>query len=381
MREVDNDEKYFIAFSLVPGIGPARLKLLIDYFGSAQKAWEAGEAVINQVGLPKDALTEFINVRQKLNLDQYIANLEKRGVKILTFNNKFYPKHLKIIPNPPNVLYLKTNLSTEEFFNLASGKNLGVVGTRKITTYGKEITANLVAGLVSAGFVITSGLALGVDGMAHQTTIDCNGKTIAVLGAGVEVVYPREHADLYRKIIATGGAIISEVAPEKFVAKGIFPARNRIISGLSQALLVTEGAIDSGSLITARAALDQGREVFAVPGPINSPMAEGTNYLLKQGAKLVTRVEDILEEMGVTNKASNSARLPDGQVTQLPNKNLPKGETPQEQKILDLLYHENLEFDDLVVKTGFAAGELTSILTNLELARKVHANGLVYSLI
>jgi DNA processing protein len=380
MRGVDNDEKYFVAFSLVPGIGPARLKLLIDYFGSAKSAWEAGEAVINQVGLPKDALTEFINVRQKLNLDQYIANLEKRGVKILTFNNKFYPKHLKIIPNPPNVLYLKTNLSTEEFFNLASGKNLGVVGTRKITTYGKEITANLVAGLVSAGFVITSGLALGVDGMAHQTTIDCNGKTIAVLGAGVEVVYPREHADLYRKIIATGGAIISEVAPEKFVAKGIFPARNRIISGLSQALLVTEGAIDSGSLITARAALDQGREVFAVPGPINSPMAEGTNYLLKQGAKLVTRVEDILEEMGVTNKASNSARLPDGQVTQLPNKNLPKGETPQEQKILDLLYHENLEFDDLVVKTGFEAGQLISILTNLELNKKVQVNGLVYGL-
>jgi DNA processing protein len=277
-------------------------------------------------------------------------------------------------------LYLKTNLTAEVFYNLASGRNLGVVGTRKITSYGKEITANLVAGLVSAGFVITSGLALGVDGMAHQTTIDCNGKTIAVLGAGVEVVYPREHADLYRKIIATGGAIISEVAPEKFVAKGIFPARNRIISGLSQALLVTEGAIDSGSLITARAALDQGREVFAVPGPINSPMAEGTNYLLKQGAKLVTRVEDILEEMGVTNKASNSARLPDGQVTQLPNKNLPKGETPQEQKILDLLYHENLEFDDLVVKTGFEAGQLISILTNLELNKKVQVNGLVYGL-
>jgi DNA processing protein len=351
------------------------LKLLIDYFGSAKSAWEAGEAVINQVGLPKDALTEFINVRQKLNLDQYIANLEKRGVKILTFNNKFYPKHLKIIPNPPNVLYLKTNLSTEEFFNLASGKNLGVVGTRKITTYGKEITANLVAGLVSAGFVITSGLALGVDGMAHQTTIDCNGKTIAVLGAGVEVVYPREHADLYRKIIATGGAIISEVAPEKFVAKGIFPARNRIISGLSQALLVTEGAIDSGSLITARAALDQGREVFAVPGPINSPMAEGTNYLLKQGAKLVTGVGDILEEMGIQGVQGCQGFQGNGK------RSLPRGETPQEQKILDLLINENLEFDDLVVKTGFAAGELTSILTNLELARKVHANGLVYSLI
>ena len=363
---MSEEEKFFIAFSLVPGIGPVRLKLLIDFFGSTKEAWEAPEATINRVGLPRDALTEFLAVRRKLNLDQYIESLDKRGIKVLTSSNKYYPKHLKIIPNPPNVLYLKTNLTSEEFYCLASGKNLGVVGTRKITAYGKEITANLVSGLVARGFVITSGLALGVDGVAHQTTIDNGGKTLAVLGAGVEVVYPREHADLYRKIIEKGGAIISEVAPEKFVAKVIFPARNRIISGLSQAILVTEGAIDSGSLITARAALDQGREVFAVPGPINSPMAEGTNFLLKQGAKLVTKVEDIFEELGLANGEWKV-------------KEKPRGETKEEQLVIDLLTHESLAFDDLVKNSGIKSSKLGSILTNLEIGGKVRANGLIYS--
>jgi DNA processing protein len=141
-------------------------------------------------------------------------------------------------------------------------------------------------------------MALGVDGVAHQEAINAGGKTIAVLGAGVEVIYPREHAQLYQSIFYHGGAILSEVAPDQIVGRGIFPARNRIVSGLSEAVLVTEGAIDSGSLITARMALEQGREVFAVPGPINSALAEGTNYLLKQGARLVTSAQDILESLG-----------------------------------------------------------------------------------
>lgn len=370
---MDGEEKYFVAFSLVPGIGPARLKLLIDYFGSVRAAWEAEAGILSQVGLPKNALTEFLTVRNKLNIDEYIENLYKRKIKVITINSLHYPRHLKIIPNPPNVLYLKTNLTLEEFSVMASEKNIGVVGTRKITAYGKEITTSLTAGLVSAGFVITSGLALGVDGVAHQTAINCGGKTIAVLGAGVEIVYPREHTALYWQIIETGGAIVSEVAPEKLVAKGIFPARNRIISGLSQALLVTEGAIDSGSLITARAALDQGREVFAVPGPINSPMAEGTNYLLKQGAKLVTGISDILEELGYQTQSQN---LPPKLVAQL----RPVGETADEQKVLDALFQESLEFDDLVAKTGLEAGRLMPLLTNLELAGKVRSRGQVYGL-
>jgi DNA processing protein len=167
-----------------------------------------------------------------------------------------------------------------------------------MTEYGQEVTAKLTRELSLEGFTIVSGMALGVDGVAHQTSIDAGGKTIAVLGAGVEVIYPREHTQLYQSIFYHDGAILSEVAPEKIVGRGMFPARNRIVSGLAEAVLVTEGAIDSGSLITARMALEQGREVFAVPGPINSALAEGTNYLLKQGARLVTSAQDILESLG-----------------------------------------------------------------------------------
>lgn len=204
-------------------------------------------------------------------------------VRKIKVSEPSYPYLLKNIFDPPQVLYIKGELP--------SGRMIAVVGTRKMTSYGQEVTAKLTKELVEANFVIVSGMALGVDGVAHQTTISCGGKTVAVLGAGVDIVYPREHRQLYNSILEHGGAIISEVAPGKLVDRGMFPARNRIISGLSEAVLVTEGAIDSGSLITARAALDQGREVFAVPG------SAGADYLIGQGAKPVRLVEDIISEL------------------------------------------------------------------------------------
>ena len=215
-------------------------------------------------------------------------------IKILNISVADYPFLLKNIPDPPKELFV---LGDGDI--LSAKRVIAVVGTRKMTRYGQEITTKLTKELVEAGFVIVSGMALGVDGVAHQTAIDSGGKTIAVLGAGVDIIYPAQHRDLYNGILAHGGAIVSEVPPGKFVSREQFPARNRIISGLSQAVLVTEGAIKSGGLITVRMALEQGREVFAVPGPINSPMAEGTNYLIKQGARLVTDVDDILSELNL----------------------------------------------------------------------------------
>ena len=354
----DEMDKFLIAFATVPGIGPARTKLLIDYFGDAQKAWEAPSAELAKTGLSQNVLHELLEQRQKLNFSQYLSNLDKRGIKWLTINNPDYPQSLTNIPDPPLILFIRSNLNTTEFQSLIEGKIIGVVGTRKMTSYGQEVTQNLVSGLVAAGFVIVSGMALGIDGVAHGTAINCGGKTIAVLGAGVDVIYPSSHRDLYNHILESGGAIVSEVAPEKTVSKGIFPARNRIISGLSQAVLVTEGALDSGSLITARLAIDQGREVFAVPGPINSAMAQGTNYLLKNGAKLVTSVEDILEGLGYdTNKASKTSNS----VTKI------KGGTPEEQVILDLLYIEPRDFDELVRLTGINAGSLGGIIGKMEI--------------
>lgn len=185
-----------------------------------------------------------------------------------------YPENLKNIYDPPKVLYVKGQLP--------KGKKIAVVGTRKMTGFGEKICAKLVREFVKEGFIIISGMALGIDAVAHWTAIKNNGKTIAVLGAGVNVIYPPENKDLYFKILQTGGAILSEVEPNKRVSRDLFPARNRIISGMAQAIVVVEGALKSGSLITARLALEQGREVFAVPG---SP---GTDYLISQGAAILT---------------------------------------------------------------------------------------------
>jgi len=357
-----NNDAYQVAFATVTGIGPARTKLLIDYFGDVQKAWEASFEELGKTGLPKNVLGEFLEQKRKLNIPQYLSNLEKRGIRWITINNPDYPQSLKNISDPPLILFIKSNLNNDEFKKLLQGKLIGVVGTRKMTSYGQEVTQSLVTGLVARGFVIVSGMALGVDGVAHGTTINCGGKTIAVLGAGVDVIYPPSHRQLYDRILESGGAIISEVAPEKTVNKGIFPARNRIISGLSQSILVTEGALDSGSLITARLAIEQGREVFAVPGPINSAMAEGTNYLLKQGAKLVTGINDILEGLGYDTSNINKIN---SSITPI------KGDTKEEQKIIDLLQIEPRDFNELVRETKIVSSRLGGILGKMEIEGKI----------
>lgn len=201
------------------------------------------------------------------------------NVTKVTIFDKKYPYLLKNIIDPPKILYIKGTLP--------QGKMISVVGTRKITSFGQEITAKLVKELVEARFVIVSGMALGVDGVAHQAAIEAGGKTVAVLGTGVNIIYPPQHRALYNSIL-THGAVISEVPPDNFVPRGRFSARNRIISGLCQAVIVIEAQIRSGSLVTARVALDQGRDVFAVPG------SEGTNYLIDQGATALTIYKNLI---------------------------------------------------------------------------------------
>jgi len=386
VTSVTDVTKYLIAFSTVPGVGAVRLKLLVNYFGSAEAAWKARETELANVGLPKDVLPQLLEQKVKLNVDQYVENLNDRGINFVTIFDRDYPERLRNIPDPPNVMFFKTgemyvaNRGREQqptsslLGEMVAGRTIGVVGTRKITAYGQEVTEKLVAELVVAGFTIVSGMALGVDGVAHGTAVNARGKTVAVLGAGVEVVYPPSHRDLYNSILEHGGIIASEVAPEKTVVRGIFPARNRIISGLSEAVLVTEGAIDSGSLITARAALEQGREVFAVPGPINSPMAEGTNYLLKQGAKLVTGVEDILTELGYETSSNGQAKAG------ITGKKQVTGDTAEEQKVIDLLANEPVEFDELVRKMAVAPAQLSSVLSMMEIKGMVKGESLKYRL-
>jgi len=213
----------------------------------------------------------------------------------LAYDEENYPKLLKNIEDKPIVIYAKTKKKND--FSIFDRKTIAVVGTRRITAYGKQVTAMLAKGLVEKGWVIVSGLARGVDRVAHETTIYNKGLTVAVLGCGLEMVYPSEHRQLAEKIIESGGMLISEFPPGTPMAAKNFPLRNRIISGMSLGVVVTEAAEKSGSLITASCAAQQGREVFAVPGPINSPLSQGTAQLIKKGAKLVSNINDIIEEL------------------------------------------------------------------------------------
>ncbi len=280
-------------FSVFQRIGPIRFKLLLDYFGSAKKAFAAPEKSWRATGLGEKLVNDFLSFRKNFDQNSYFLRLERLGINTISAEEETYPKLLKEIEDRPPVLYVKGR----EIDQIFSGKAVAVVGTRKVTDYGRQVTEIITRGLVKAGLVVVSGLARGVDKIAHETTINNKGKTIAVLGGGLDLIYPPEHQGLAKRIVESGGAIISEFPLGTPAIAGNFPTRNRIISGLSLGVLVTEAAEKSGSLITASRAAEQGREVFAVPGPITSPFSAGTTELIKKGAKAVTGIGDILAEL------------------------------------------------------------------------------------
>lgn len=288
------EKDYWIGFSVFPGIGPVRFRLLRDYFGSAKVAWEADIDELRKTGLGEKLTKSFDEFRHNFNIHEYVQKLCDLHVYTITVLDARYPKLLSSIPDAPYVLYIKGR-KPQNPINFE--RIIGVVGTRKITSYGREVTERLVKDLVSYGFTIVSGLAYGVDAVAHQAAIDAGGNTIAVLGCGIDIIAPSRNANLYTEIADGHGAIVSEMPLGLRPEKGLFIVRNRIISGLCRGIVVTEGAQDSGALITARFAADQGREVFAVPGPITSDFSKGTARLLKNGAKLVESAKDILDEL------------------------------------------------------------------------------------
>jgi len=369
------EKKRWVAFNVFEGIGPARFKLLLDYFGSAKKAFDAPEKELREIGLGEKLVLRFINFRKSFDIDSYFLRLRKLEIEILCDDEENYPKLLKEINDKPPVIYVKSTASIKNITSLGQSftkqarignifgrKAVAVVGTRKVTGYGRQVTAMITEGLVAVGLAIVSGLARGVDEIAHETAIDNNGITIAVLGCGLDIVYPREHKKLAERIVESGGAIISEFPLGRQAVPGNFPARNRIISGLCLGVVVTEAAQDSGSLITASAAAEQGREVFAVPGPITSPLSGGTSELIKKGAKLVSEVADILEELGLESRSGRSSFAPAfGGTAEGQNFSL------EEKKIIEILENENLHIDEIVRKTGMDSGKIGSLLSILEI--------------
>lgn len=348
---------YYLGFSHCFGIGPLRFLALKKYFGSVEKAYKANKIDLEKI-IPKSFAGSFVNFRTEFNLDQKLDELKSKNIYILSQDDDRFPKQLLNIPDPPICLYVKGDLRQIKF---ADDFLIGVVGTRKPTSYGQQITRNLVSELASAGFVIVSGMAMGIDTIAHQEAINSHGKTVAVLGCGVDIVYPQINFKLYNRIIQGGGIVISEFPPGQFVMKGLFIARNRLISGLAKGVLVVEGAVDSGALITARYAAGQGKEVFAPPGPLTSSMSQAPNLLLKQGAKMVTSVEDILEEFNLKvvpkKKETISARL-----------------GPQEKLIFNFLSVEPRSVDEIVEKTEIAVDKVMKTLSLLEIDGVIELN-------
>ena len=359
------EKKYWVGFSVFEGIGPLRFKLLLDYFGSAKNGYSASEKELLSVGLSEKLVLKFLDFRKNFDLDSYLLRLDKLGIKAICSEEESYPKLLKEIVDKPAVLYVKTQdaegparIFTKfngagKTQNIFGNEAIAVVGTRKVTGYGRQVTEMITEGLVAAGLVVVSGLARGVDKISHETALGNNGLTIAVLGCGLDLVYPTEHQGLAERIIESGGAVISEYPLGVPAMPGNFPARNRIISGLSLGVVVTEAAEDSGSLITASNAAEQGREVFAVPGPITSPLSFGTAELIKKGAKLVRGVNDILEELGIKGKAKGVEEI---------------GELGTEERMLfDLLQNENLHIDEICRRTQTDSAKIGALLSIMEI--------------
>lgn len=367
MGDISEEKRYWIGFSVFSGIGPKRFKLILNHFKSAKTAWHADILDLESV-LGKALSVKFNEFRKTFSNEKYIQKLQYKNIEIITLLDEHYPFLLTQIDDPPFLLYIKGNLR-----KWSSNKNdrvIAVVGTRKITSYGQEVTENFTRELAHAGYIIVSGLAYGVDACAHQATIDSGGITLAVLGCGVDCCTPRENEKIYDQILKSDGSILSEIPPGTSPTKGSFPSRNRIIAGLSRAVLVTEGAADSGALYTAEDAFKLNRPVFAVPGPITSILSKGPHSLIAKGGKLVTSAEDILNQLMANGKGRMVSR-----------KTTIRGDTKEEQMIIDLLVNESLHFDDLVRKTKLDSAKQGTLLSIMEMKGMIKTIDGIYSLI
>jgi DNA processing protein len=351
-----SDLRFWVGFNIVRGIGPTRLRALLDHFGDVERAWRASPDELASAGLDRRSLENLLAARAKLDLKQELARINDVGARVLTWDSPDYPRLLREIPAPPYLLYVKGTITEEDTWAVA------VVGTRRSTPYGREVTRRLVAPLVRSGITVVSGMARGIDAEAHWTALKSGGRTIAVLGCGIDLVYPPEHRQLAQEIIAHG-ALVSDYPLGTKPEGRNFPPRNRIISGLSLGALVIEAGMRSGALITADFAAEQGRDVFAVPGSILARGCVGTNRLIRDGAGVILSAEDILEELNLTMVAEQA------EARQV----LPADET--EAALLGHLSGEPTHVDELQQRMGLPIAQVTSTLALMELKGMVRQVG------
>jgi len=350
------DKRYWVGFTLVKGIGAVRLRALLDYFGTAEAAWNATAFDLVAAGIGPKLAERVLQVRKSVNLDEVLAQAEKNQIRILTWEDSEYPAHLKEIDQPPPVLYLRGTVTSEDAWAVA------IVGTRAVTAYGRQVTEELATVLAQNGLTVVSGLARGVDAIAHSAAIRAGGRTLAVLGSGVDKIYPPEHRSLAEKIMLQG-AVLSDYAPGTPPESVNFPPRNRIISGLSMSIVVVEAGETSGALITAEFAAEQGRDVFAVPGQVFAPQSKGPNRLIASGAKVLLKPADVLEALDLTRNVERREI----------RRAVPSDAT--EAALLALLEAEPIHVDEMRARLGLPVEKISASLTMMELKGLVRQVG------
>ena len=354
---INMDEKaYWIGFNLVKGVGAVRLQGLLDFFGNLEMAWNAPYDALRQAGLSEKIVEQFLVLRKQVDLSRIMERIDQAGIRVFTWNDEDYPRRLREIDQSPPVLYCQGTIEPEDEWAVA------IVGTRRISAYGRQVTQELSAFLARRGVTVVSGLARGVDALAHQTAIQNGGRTFAILGSGVDKIYPPEHRKLAQEI-SERGAVISDYAPGTPPDGSNFPPRNRIISGLTLATVVIEAGETSGALITANFAANQGRDVFAVPGSIYAPQSIGTNRLMQDGARPLLKMDDVLESLNLQNifeKQTARRVLPGDEV---------------EARLLKCLSREPLHIDEISANSGLSIDKVSATLVMMELKGMVQQVG------
>jgi DNA processing protein len=351
------ERKYWIAFSRIPRVGRVRVAALEEHFGTLEAAWRASPGELKAAGMDSAGINALVDIRQTTNPDDEMELLQRHQVRALTWHDEGYPRQLQEVYDRPPVLFVRGTLTAADEWAVA------VVGTRRVSVYGRQVAEEMSRGLASNQVTVVSGLARGVDAVAHRAALEAGGRTIGVLACGLDMVYPPEHKRLAEQIIEKG-ALISDYAIGTQPRSEFFPRRNRILSGISLGVLVVEGDIKSGALITARQALEQNREVFAVPGSIYSPNSRGTNKLIQDGeAKPTLDVQDILAELNLSMAAQQI------EMTEL----VPADDT--ERVLLRHLGAEPAHIDDVRRASGLPIATVTSTLAMLELKGLVRQVG------
>jgi len=351
-----DDKRFWIGFNLIKGIGAVRLQALLQHFGDLEIAWKASPADLSEAGLGRKVIERVIQVREEVDLRKLWEKIESQGIKILTWQDESYPGRLKEIDQPPPVLYIRGEYLPDDLFAVA------IVGTRRVTAYGRQITEEISSYLAANGITVISGLARGVDAIAHQSTLKAGGRTIAVLGSGVDKIYPPEHRGLAEQMMERG-AVISDYALGTPPDASNFPPRNRIISGLSLAVVVIEAGETSGALITAEFAAEQGREVFAVPGSILAPQSKGTNKLIQRGALPLLGMNDLMQALDLTRVGEQKAA----------RKVIPTDET--EARLMNVLGTEPLHVDEIRNQAELPIEKVSATLALMELKGMVRQVG------